>query len=61
MIAYIKGSLEEKANKYVVVDVQGVGYKIFMAEPAINSLGEIGEKVKVYTYQQVREDDISLY
>lgn len=61
MIAYIKGSLEEKASKYVVIDVQGVGYKIFMSEPAMNSLGEVGDKVKVYTYQQVREDDISLY
>lgn len=61
MIAYIKGNLEEKANTYVVIDVMGVGYKIFMSEPAINTLGEIGDTVKVYTHHHVREDDISLY
>ena len=30
MISYIKGLLEIKAKDYVVVDVGGIGYKIFM-------------------------------
>ena len=29
MFAYIKGNFEEKGNNYVVIDVGGVGYKIF--------------------------------
>ena len=45
MFAYIKGSLEEKSSNYVVIDVMGVGYKIFMSETSINTLGEIGEKI----------------
>ena len=61
MFAYIKGNLEGKANNYIVIDVSGVGYKIFMSETAIENIGEIGEKVKVYTHYHVREDDISLY
>ena len=61
MFAYIKGNLEEKSSNYVVIDVMGVGYKIFMSEKSINSIGEIGEKVKVHTHYHVREDDISLY
>lgn len=61
MFAYIKGSLEGKANNYVVIDVSGIGYKIFMSETAIENLGEIGDIVKVYTHYHVREDDISLY
>ena len=61
MFAYIKGNLEEKSSNYVVIDVMGVGYKIFMSENSINSIGEIGEKVKVHTHYHVREDDISLY
>ena len=32
MFAYIKGSLEIKMNNYVVIDVGGLGYKIFMSE-----------------------------
>ena len=61
MFAYIKGSLEMKFKNYVVIDVGGIGYKIFMAENAINEIGEIGEIVKVFTYYRVREDDISLF
>ena len=61
MFAYIKGSLEMKSKNYVVIDVGGLGYKIFMAENAICSVGEIGDVVKVFTYYRVREDDISIF
>lgn len=61
MLAYIKGSLEIKAKNYIVIDVSGLGYKVFMAENAIESIGEIGEIIKVFTYYRVREDDISIY
>ncbi len=61
MFAYIKGSLEIRTRGYIVIDVNGVGYKIFMSETAIEKLGEIGENVKVHTYLKVREDDMSLY
>lgn len=61
MLAYIKGSLEMKYKNYIVIDVGGLGYKVFMSENSINSLGEIGESIKVHTYYRVREDDISIY
>lgn len=61
MFAFIKGSIEEKCSGYVVIEAGGVGYKIFMPEPEIEILGEIGQVVKVYTYYWVREDNISLY
>lgn len=61
MFAYLKGSLEVKTKGYIVIDVNGVGYKIFMSETAIEKIGEIGEIVKVHTYLRVREDDMSLY
>ena len=61
MFAYMKGTLEVKTVGYVVIEVAGIGYKIFMSEPAIEKLGEIGEIVKVHTYLKVREDDISLF
>lgn len=61
MFAHIKGNLEVKTRGYIVIDVNGVGYKIFMSETAIEKVGEIGENVKVYTYLKVREDDMSLY
>ena len=61
MFAYIKGSLEVKTNGYIVIDVNGIGYKIFMSETAINKLGAIGEIIKIHTYVRVREDDMSIY
>ena len=61
MFAYIKGMFEEKGNNYVVIDVGGIGYKIFMSNMAIAALGETGNVVKVHTHYYVREDNISLY
>ncbi|MBQ7410410.1 MAG: Holliday junction branch migration protein RuvA [Clostridia bacterium] len=61
MFAYIKGTLEEKSTNYVVIDVGGIGYKIFMSNISINEIGELGNKVKVHTHYYVREDNISLY
>ena len=61
MLAYIKGTLEMKMTEYVVIDVGGLGYKVFMSGIAMEKLGDIGSQVKVYTYYRVREDDISIY
>lgn len=61
MFAYIKGILEEKGNNYVVIDVGGIGYKIFMSDISIQGIGELEDVVKVHTYYYVREDNISLY
>lgn len=61
MLAYIKGKLEMKMTGYVVIDVGGLGYKVFMSDNGIEKLGNIGDAVKVHTYYKVREDDISIF
>ena len=61
MLAYIRGKLEIKMTEYVVIDVGGLGYKVFMSEEGIEKLGNIGDIVKVHTYYRVREDDISIF
>ena len=61
MLAYIKGTLEMKMTGYIVIDIGGLGYKVFMSDSGIEKLGNIGETVKVHTYYRVREDDISIY
>ena len=61
MLAYIKGELAMKQTGYIVVDVGGLGYKIYMADSGIETIGNIGEKIKVYTYYRVKEDDISIF
>ncbi len=61
MLAYIKGSLEMKMTDYVVIDVSGLGYKVYMTTTDMDNLGKIGDVVKVYTYYRVREDDVSIF
>ena len=61
MLAYIKGELAVKARGYVVIDVGGLGYKVFMSDLAMENVGNIGEIVKVHTYYRVMEDDISIF
>jgi len=61
MLAYIKGILEAKTKGYIVVETNGIGYKIFIPESSIAKLGDIGECIQIHTFMRVREDDISLY
>lgn len=61
MYAYIKGTLEIKGINYVVIENNGIGFKIFMSSKSIGCIGNVGDIVKVHTHYHVREDDISLY
>ncbi|MCX7843702.1 MAG: Holliday junction branch migration protein RuvA [Clostridia bacterium] len=61
MFAYIKGKLEYKYNDFVVVEANGVGYKINTALSTIESIGQIGSEVKLFTHLYVREDIMNLY
>ena len=61
MYAYINGKIADKTNNYVIIDNEGIGYKIFMSPSVIEKLPDVGENLKVYTYYYVREDNIALY
>jgi len=60
MIAKIQGEIAFFRNNYVVVDVAGVGYKVFVTEFAMGKIA--GKKeIELYTHTYVREDTLSLY
>ena len=61
MLAYIKGELAVISRGYIVIDVGGLGYKVFMSEIAMQNIGKIGDTIKVHTYYRVMEDDISIF
>ena len=61
MYAYIKGRIEMKLSDSVIIETGGIGYKIYMAQNAIEKVGNIGDIVKIHTHYYVREDNISLY
>ncbi len=60
MIAFLKGKVEIKTNSFIVIYVNGIGFKVFMTESAIQGI-EKDEEIKVFTYMRVMEDDMSLY
>ena len=61
MIAYVKGIIEDIAEDDVVIDVGGLGYHVRISADTAARLPGIGEKAKLYTYMNVREDAIQLF
>lgn len=58
MYEYIKGKVTEISSNYIVLENGSIGYLIFTASPYSF---EENREYKIYTYQYVREDEISLY
>ncbi len=61
MYYYIKGTLVQKGDNYLVVDTGGVGYMIYTSLTSISSSGEIGKEIIMYTYLNVREDVMDIF
>lgn len=60
MYEYLRGVITEVTPYYIVVDVNGVGYQVYVANPFKCEEDEHVEQ-KVFVYQAVRDNDISLY
>ncbi len=61
MIAYLRGKLIQKDPARVIVDVNGVGYEIFVPLTTFTSLPDTGVEVAIDVHTHVREDIIALY
>ena len=61
MYSSIKGELAEINTDHIVIDVNGIGYMIYISSQALDYLPAIGEKIKVHTYLYMREDAMILY
>lgn len=60
MIGHLEGKVIFKGERRVILDVGGVGYKIFVS-PAIQKNFEIGSFTKLWTHLHVKEDALELY
>ncbi|MES2216707.1 MAG: Holliday junction branch migration protein RuvA [Patescibacteria group bacterium] len=60
MIASINGRVTELSDKYVVVDIGGLGYKVFVTADSLHSL-KVGTEARMWTHLAVREDALDLY
>ena len=61
MISYLQGKVIFKGEKFVILDVNGVGYKVFLSRRTLNKLPEIGRYFKCFCYLNVRETALDLY
>lgn len=61
MIAHLRGRLLRKAPQAVVVDVAGVGYRVFIPVSTFYRLGEEGSEVSLRVHTHVREDTFALF
>ncbi|MCW7076072.1 MAG: Holliday junction branch migration protein RuvA [Candidatus Syntropharchaeales archaeon] len=61
MIARIRGMIEDIEDASVVVDVGGVGYRVFVPGNIIESLSGLEGEVKLLTHLQVKDDEMILY
>lgn len=61
MIAFLKGKLAGKSSSSAFIDVNGVGYAVFMPASSLSKLPDTGESVSVLTYMQVSDSAIALY
>lgn len=60
MISYLKGKIKHKGNGFVILEVNNIGYQVFIL-PRLYDEVKLNQEVEFYTHQQVREDALNLY
>jgi holliday junction DNA helicase RuvA len=61
VIAHLRGTIHEKHPNRIVVDVNGVGYDLFVPLSTFYGLGEVGAGIALRVHTHVREDALVLY
>ena len=61
MIASLHGKLESLGGDGAIINVGGIGFRVYMPTSTLSTLGTIGEEVKLHTYLHLREDNAALY
>ncbi len=61
MIAHINGLLFSKTTQSVIIDVNGIGYEVFLPLSTFYDLPDKHEKVSLHIYTHVKEDSLTLF
>ena len=60
MIGFLRGKVAMIRPDYCLLDVHGVGYRVFISHETAKNL-QLGREIQLYTHMSVREDAIQLY
>jgi len=61
MIATLEGILEYRGDDSIIINVGGIGFRVYVPTSTLSQLGAVKGKIFLYTHLHVREDNISLY
>lgn len=61
MISFVYGTVELKGERFVIINVGNIGYRVFASAETLKKIPEKGGDVKIWTHQYVREDALELY
>jgi holliday junction DNA helicase RuvA len=61
MIAWLNGTLIDRKDQAVILDVNGVGYEVFCARNTIDALGTVGSPCRLHIHTQYRSESIALF
>lgn len=61
MISSLRGKVESFSANSAVINVNGIGFQVFLPTPTLAAVASIGREVQLFTYLQVREDAMTLY
>ena len=61
MIGYIKGVIKEIEEASIILEDNGIGFRIYMPKALLSQEVYREDQVKIYTYLHIKEDSIQLY
>jgi Holliday junction DNA helicase RuvA len=61
MIAGLKGTLQALGSDWAIINVNGIGFQVYMPASTLSTLGATGEEVELHTHLYLREDNATLY
>ena len=61
MVDYLNGTVKKKSEGVLILDVNGVGYKLLISNNCLNSLPGVGKKIEILVFLYVKENILDLY
>lgn len=61
MISYLKGKIKLAGDGFVILDVAGVGYRVYTTHKLLSNIRTEAAEVELFVYQHIREDTLDLF